>query len=287
MKPGNPKICLMRTALLVCGVVITNAWAHDSAWVIGGAGTAAVDGIQSPGEWDGALSVTFNANLPVHDGGGTTPVTLFAMNDAANLYVALQVQRSSVGLATNPGLFFDANHDGVRDLGDDGIGMSVGIFQAPDFFDTYVVDAAGNTVDDLTGGGSVDGAAAATSDGTYVFIEMSHPLDSLDDAHDFSVMPGQIIGFGGLMNLFSLDTSCTPNEIGSDCQAFTNFAGTFTQPVGDLILLSPTPGSCETAATEARRIFVESCLAAGGSRASCNMAGNDILLSALEHCRTP
>jgi hypothetical protein len=291
MKTVGSVVSLIMTA--VAALMMTPAgWTHDTDWVLGAFGTAIVDGVLSSGEWDGAASKTFDVNLPAHDGGGTTPATIYVMNDAVNLYIAFRVERSAggsgtFGLATNPALFFDADHDNLRELGDDGFGMSVGVFQPATFIDTYVFDSAGNTADDVTDGGTTDGLAAASVDTTSAYVEMSHPLDSADNAHDFSLSGGDVIGFGGLMNLFSVDTSCTPNEIGSPCQAFTGFAGSFTAPVGDIFLLSPVPGVCERDAVEARRRFVDTCIAAGGSPASCNRAGNEILIAGLAGCRAP
>jgi hypothetical protein len=53
--------------------------AHAPGVVLSGSGTAAIDGVMSPGEWNGAASIGFPANVPSRDGGGTTPATLFIM----------------------------------------------------------------------------------------------------------------------------------------------------------------------------------------------------------------
>jgi len=46
-----------------------------------GYGTAVVDGVLAPGEWDAAGRLDFQANRSPADGGGTVPATLFVMND--------------------------------------------------------------------------------------------------------------------------------------------------------------------------------------------------------------
>lgn len=292
MKLRKAMACVSLAVSASALTTLSTSWAHDPSWILGGSGTASIDGVLSAGEWDRAGSVTFDVNLPAHDTPPgtptTTPATMFVMNDAVNLYVAFRIQRGTPGLATNPALFFDADHDTLRELGDDGYGMSVGAFEPANLRDTYVVDAVGNTVLDTSDGGTNDGATAASADGTFTYIEISHPLDSLDDAHDFSLAGGDIVGFGGSINLFSVDTTCTPNELGDVCQAFTDFAGSFLGPiVGDIFILSAAPGACERDAVAAREYFINACMAAGGSRASCTRVANEIFLSALGSCHGP
>lgn len=55
---------------------------------LSGFGTASVDGIIAPGEWDPAGAVSFLVNTA---GGGTAAATLWAMNDTANLYLGLEI----------------------------------------------------------------------------------------------------------------------------------------------------------------------------------------------------
>ena len=58
---------------------------------------AVVDGVLSPGEWDTAGHYDFPANRSPAEGGGTVPATLFVMNDATNLYLALRVSVTTLG----------------------------------------------------------------------------------------------------------------------------------------------------------------------------------------------
>jgi len=92
-----------------------------------GVGTATVDGILSPGEWDAAGSIDLVINLP---GGGTEAATLFVMNDATDLYLALRFARSVVDPGNSLVLEFDNNDDGVAANGDDVIvfNPAVGFF---------------------------------------------------------------------------------------------------------------------------------------------------------------
>lgn len=198
-----------------------------------GFGTAKIDGVMSSGEWDSAANIEFQANLPSNDGGGTAPATLYVMNDEATLYLALKIARPSFGGATNPVFEFDNDNDGVREPGDDAFGMSVGIYSPVTFFDDYRYPCPGAPADSAGCGpydtvsadgfptpGTNDGSAAATNDGQFTYIEISHPLDSSDDLHDFSLAPEATVGFTLSLRLFSLQTSC--NE-GTSCYADTDF----------------------------------------------------------------
>ncbi len=214
------------------GLMPASSSTFNIAVTLSGFGTATVDGVFSSGEWDNAGSVDFAANLPPNDGGGTTPVTLFIMNDATNLYVALKIARSSLGGATNPSFEFDNNHDGVRNEGDDLFGMSEGIFSPPTFIDAFRTSqppclAGLCGLRDVDFGGTNDGTADASNDGSFTYVEISHPLNSPDDAHDFSLGAGDIVGFTLGLRLFSLDTAC---NFGSNCIADTDFPSSPSSP---------------------------------------------------------
>jgi hypothetical protein len=57
--------------------------AQGSVVSLSGVGTATIDGQLAPGEWDLAGKVNFLVNLPLADGGGTTPGALFVSQSAA------------------------------------------------------------------------------------------------------------------------------------------------------------------------------------------------------------
>ena len=280
MTPASRAIAGTGVLALAIGLSPQVGRAHDPDFVLGGVGTAVVDGVLSPGEWDRAGTRTFDVALPPNDGGGTTPVTLLIMNDATNLYVAFRVSRPVFGGGTNVSIHFDADHDRDREPGDDGFGMAVGEFSPPTLVDVFH-DGLNDLRDDEFGGTN-DGTTAATTDGTFTYVEMSHPLDNTDDAHDFSLGAGDFVGFGGFVHLFSLDALC--NEGGPPCSALTSFAGGFQDPVGDLLILSSAPGSCHHDAAEARRRFVDACVAAGASPGSCNRTGTEIMLALVASC---
>lgn len=55
--------------------------------------------------------------------------------------------------------------------------------------------------DGIPPAGTIDGQAAFANDGEFSIYEMSHPLDSGDDAHDFSLKPGDTVGFLIFLNV--------------------------------------------------------------------------------------
>jgi hypothetical protein len=86
--------------------------AHYPDLVLSGFGTATIDAVMSPGEWEGAARIEYLANVPPHDGGGTTPAALFIMNDETNIYIALKI-RKFAARGTSAFFEFDNNHNGI------------------------------------------------------------------------------------------------------------------------------------------------------------------------------
>jgi alpha-tubulin suppressor-like RCC1 family protein len=196
-----------------------------SAW-----GTARIDGVMGAGEWDRAARIDFNLAIPTHDGLSSVPATLYVMNDAANLHVAVKAPGSYS--VFNTGFEFDNDNDGRwPEQGDDVIASNT--YQAQPagsllmFRDAFTVDCPGTSgaqpppacgrLDTDTGKGypppgTIDGAAAGFSNATLEssFIEMSHPLDSDDNAHDFSLRPASVVGFHLLMHVHVTSTGNGP-----------------------------------------------------------------------------
>lgn len=159
--------------------------------MIGGFGPAAVNGAHAPGEWTDVDSVPVAVERP---GGGTFPSWLRARNDADSLYLSLDVDQSTAfpyhflqfsfqprgGGTLLPERLEMTNRPGSTAPYTDGF-WSV----APD-------GSAGSGVD-VTNGGTADLRAAAGTSGTKRIFELAHPLDSADDAHDFSLAPGDTV----------------------------------------------------------------------------------------------
>lgn len=146
-----------------------------------------IDGFMNAGEWDGAATFNFTANLP---GGGTTPATLFVKNDAQNLYLAVRFVQNTVLSGENRlGFEFDNNNDGIGPAaGDDYF-----VFQHTPisvFSDAFrSAGGAGVTTDT-----QADGAGAFGNNETYSVYEISHPLNSGQTGQDFALTAGSTIG---------------------------------------------------------------------------------------------
>lgn len=217
---------------------------------LSGWGTAVMDGILSPGEWDGADRVDFEAKLPLTEGGGTVAATVFVMNDDRDLFLAVRVARHRAN--TTLRFDFDNDHDDVegssyvREEGDDWIRVFVIASQVMflDGFWTMLPPCPPASscffADDgvfagVSLGGTRDGAAAATSDGLMTYVELSHPLDS-DDGRDISLSAGATVGFHHSIEL--VDPAGTwPDMLGQ-----TDLPGPDYRPGwGDIVIASPPP----------------------------------------------
>jgi len=223
--------------------------AYETEKVLQGVGTATIDGVMSPGEWDNADKIDLYVNTP---GGGTTPATLYVMNDAANLYLALKFQRNVVDPGNRLWFNFDNNNDGMLENGDDQIAFD----PATGFIDNFMtnnsefpslcpcpeVACCGISDTDTGVGGTSNGAGAFQNDGTYTVYEMSHPLNSGDTGHDFALNFGDTVGF--YFVLYIINTY--PGDYGeTDFPGLMNFGkiAIVTAPPPYPTLSSPSNGA--------------------------------------------
>ena len=163
-----------------------------------GRGTATVNGSFANGEWQCANTFNFTASVS----GGSTPATLYVMNDATNLYLAVRLQRSGSDKVNTLQFNFDNNNSwtltglGAAETGDDILSLDA----AKGFTDAFLTLKCVNSSQsscwgtDVSGGGTAEGSGAVTNDGTYTTYEVSHPLNSADDAHDYSLAAGSKVG---------------------------------------------------------------------------------------------
>jgi hypothetical protein len=180
-----------------CPIQCVNGHSSDvfSAWATV---TPTIDGVISLGEWDDADSITVKVS---GQNGETHNLAVYVKNDATDLYIAIVVDDEYSDPA-QPGydflnLVFDNDHDGVCEIGDDRLSIKFdGTVQ--DLYDpTGVQWSFPDTVD----GGTNDIVGAITHtnpvpDGWgYYTAEYQHPLDTTDDAHDFSLSAGDTVGF--------------------------------------------------------------------------------------------
>jgi hypothetical protein len=212
-------VALSAAAIAAAGLPAA-ARAHSGA-VLRGLGTATIDGMLAPGEWDGAARVDFLAEVPAIDGGGTVPATLRAMNDGTALYLSVQVGYAAG--TVEPEFDFDNNHSGTRDPGDDTFFASVSPSNVVTFVDDFRFGCPGappgttwcglfDTDADpaLPPPGTTDGTAGASRPPGVTVVELAHPLDSADDAHDFSLHVGSVVGVEMRLLLLSAVIPCTP-----------------------------------------------------------------------------
>jgi len=159
-------------------IVIASAPPTMTAWA---SVAPTIDGVVGAAEWADASQASFSI-------GWTLVGDLWVMNDANNLYLAVKIADSSLTVMDRLYFGFDGNNNGVREAGDDLLGsMGDGTFM--DFF------WGPTTKFDTAEGGTSDGEGKASGSGGFNYFEMGHPLNSADDAHDFSLAPGNTIGF--------------------------------------------------------------------------------------------
>ncbi|KAB2958313.1 MAG: hypothetical protein F9K18_12300 [Thermoanaerobaculia bacterium] len=197
-------------------------------------GTAVIDGVQAVGEWTGAEAADLMVTLPVSFGGASVPVTLFYMNDDANLYVAARLEYDQpvwnpdflvlLNLAWPAELdFCDAatvidEHDLFSQDGN------------PFHFDMFAEHLTGCDVQlqtpDESAGGTSEGSGMWASGGGATFFEIAQPLDTADDAHDLSVAVGDRIRTKATVAGCDGTGDCgTPAEL--DLRIFLGDAGIF------------------------------------------------------------
>jgi len=159
-------------------IVIASAPPTMTAWA---SAAPTIDGVVGATEWASASHASFSI-------GWTFIGDLWVMNDAGNLYLAVKIADSSLTVMDRLYFGFDNNNNGAREAGDDILGsMGDGTFM--DFF------WGPTTKFDTAEGGTTDGQGKASGSGGFNYFEMSHPLDSADDAHDFSLSAGSTVGF--------------------------------------------------------------------------------------------
>lgn len=208
-------------------------------------GTATIDGKLGAGEWDGAARMTIPFRLPVPGDPIEVPASFLVMNDAENLYLALQVGRPLDYASLS--VEFDNDDDGTfSEEGDDGVGGSSGSGESK-FFDFARLRCVGDDgsqvarcapADDSTDAlhplaGTIDGGSASSQPSGTDFVELFHPLDSDDDARDFSLGPGSTVGFQVSIQLID-------DGYGLPCD--TTSCGSSTSARGRLTIATPTTG---------------------------------------------
>mgnify|MGYP000020468873 CR=1 FL=1 len=184
---------------------LASNWPILSAWT---STPPTIDGtIDTATEWAAAASAEFTTT------GGAKGI-VYVMNDAENLYIGVKVEDPTLGMDTvgidRVWIYFDNDHDEIGpEPGDDIIGWTG--YASEGFKDGYS-DGTYIWKRDIDDGGSSDGMAVATNDGTYNYFEIQHPLNSLDNAHDFSLSFGDIVGFAIRLTVDGFDKGFWPSS---------------------------------------------------------------------------
>lgn len=155
--------------------------------IVSGYGSAVVDGRLDKIEWKNGTKETISITLPNE---GSTTATLLVMNDSENLYLALKFAKLPFEVV-GQSLFFEFQNPDIHlsDSGDDVIGINPSI----GFLDE--VRIKGSSFIDTRKGGTIDGNGVFLEDNEQTVYEISHPLKSPDQKHDFQLNEGDSIGF--------------------------------------------------------------------------------------------
>jgi len=154
-----------------------------------------VNGVLGAGEWDDAPSSFLLF--------GEISGFVRFKHDSQYLYVAVTVADGVVG-TKSIGMYFDDDHDGLKDPGEDAILSFVGAGNTgSDFYWSSTGDIGGashygdgSNAPGTTppGNGTNDVIAGGTEVGGQVTFELRHPLCSTDDVHDVCLRPGDTAG---------------------------------------------------------------------------------------------
>jgi HYR domain len=183
--------------------------------ILSGSGTAIIDGVLAAGEWDGSASAstTTLVSYPGWPGDGE----MRAMSDDTNLYVAVRIPfepLTGFGVGGAVSLGFDNDDDGVLDEVGDDVWSVNAIFQTNDGVliacppNPFVCGPLDTAV-----GGTNDVTASIGHDGSFVVVEMKHPLVS-GDPNDIALLPGARVGFQLSYILFKADGSAQGRLLG-------------------------------------------------------------------------
>jgi hypothetical protein len=164
-------------------VLATESSAH-SGDVLKGWGTATIDGRMSPGEWAHAAHAETTVEF------GAWHATIYMMNDRSRLYLAFALHTANPPLAASEGLEFHFDNLHAPNPGGDVLRL----LSSGAAFDMYYDPTTTTIFPDEHDGGTEDIQGAVGRDSSGSFWEVSHPLDSADDAHDFSAQAGSRVG---------------------------------------------------------------------------------------------
>lgn len=228
MKKAIQFFCVL--VLVFTALTPLPAEAHAPGVALSGYGTATIDGVATSSEWASAGCLPIAVNVP----GGTTPGKVCAMSDDDNLFLLVVYARNVLDPGNTAAFEFDNDHSGdSRVTGDDVLLINPDI----GFFDEVRTTAPSCPLGtcgfyDTSVGGTNDGSGAFANDGTFTTYEFSHPLNSADDANDFSLMSGDTVGFTLFIRIIPTGGDIFDTSYPTVCVACANL-------FGDIVIASP------------------------------------------------
>jgi len=172
---------------LASSVPFVFAHAHGKTYQAWAPAPPTINGEILDSEWEKAASVSFHMTI----GGNPYDGTFYVMNDAFNLYVAVKISDATFNPDDAAGVYFDNGNDGTYGPGDD----SMLLYAGPAGFVDRFVESFPTIKLDTDAGGTTDGSGAAAAHAGFNHFELAHPLNSTDDAHDFSLGAMETVGF--------------------------------------------------------------------------------------------
>ncbi len=151
-------------------------------------------------EWSDADKIDFDLTW----GAESHNASLYVKNDYINLYLAFVIENEDFDVNDRVVFNFDNDDNGEKSIGDDQLWVDMAIsFVSWEHHSGHFTDGFFPTpsdgpswFDDVTSGGKQDGVGAAqfssespSEPGNYV-VEVAHPLNTIDDSHDFSLGVG-------------------------------------------------------------------------------------------------
>jgi len=189
--------------------------------------TPNIDGVMSDGEWSDAYSKSIT--LLTSD----LNVIFYIKNDDTNLYIGVKIKSDDYFYGSDMlSIRFDNNNNGEEDQGEDLMQCHSDGFFVDNYLEKSNPDDIVYRIDKYNNGNE-DGFAAYTHSnpdgvGDY-FFEFSHPLDSDDDDHDFSLKSGDYFGISisyheghdlqgggiwpGIREYFTIQVASEPDDI--------------------------------------------------------------------------
>ena len=146
-----------------------------------------IDGIAATNEWDGAAAIPLQVLLP---NGSVQKGNALFTHDRQYLYMAVIFDRKSAFHATDVvGFEFDNDNDGVAEDGDDIAMMAPSSPKNVQVAggDFHLYNGGVSLRSDVSDGGTNELVVSWGTAGTVGVFEMRKPLNSSDNAHDFSI----------------------------------------------------------------------------------------------------